>query len=60
VCDTISASLLTLAMMNRETVLMSDREAWVNTTHDWFADVDVAHLICSYFDLKKSVRVELI
>ncbi len=30
--------------MNRKTVLMSDREAWVNTTHDWSVDADVEHL----------------
>lgn len=23
---------------------MGDRDVWVNTTHDWSADVDVAHL----------------
>ncbi len=37
-------SVLAVAEPYGNTVLVSDRQSWVNTTHDWSAEVDVEHL----------------
>lgn len=38
---------------------LSDREVWVNTTHDWSADVDVAHLAAIRRDANRHAIWEL-